>query len=309
MDYKYLFAISAIIIVLLLAACVILILLYRNCRAVCSNKVKTLMNQLTEKTDFFSNMTHELKTPLSVILGAIQLMDIKKVGQTEADSNLNKNVKIIKVNCYRLLRITNNLLDMAKMEAGYLKLKLVNCDLNLLLDEIVQSVMPYAVQRQLSLHYNKSAEDISTAVDIEKMERILLNLLSNAIKFTKPGGQINVSSYMFESRIRISVKDTGVGIAAENQEEVFNRFKQVDNYSSVENKGSGLGLSLVKSFVNLHQGGIKMISELGKGCEFLIDLPKNNVPEVINEFDSRDYNVQIAEAARIEFSNLHTVAS
>lgn len=306
---EYLLAGAIIFFILLLTVCVFLVLLYRRCKMECARNEQQLLRQLTEKTDFFTDMTHELKTPLSVILGAVQLMEMKKSVQCEEDSSFNKNLRIIKCNCYRLLRLTNNLLDMTRMEAGYLKLKPVNCNLSLLLEEIVQSVLPYAAQNQLSLEYSKPSEAISMAVDIEKIERIMLNLLSNAIKFTKPGGTIKVSSYAVEERIFISVKDSGTGIPVENQEEVFNRFKQLGNSPIIENKGSGIGLSLVKSFVTLHMGNIKIISKPDQGSEFIIDLPIRHVQDESNGFDSEEYNRLIAEAARIEFSVLHTVAS
>lgn len=316
MDYKYLLAVAVIFIILLLAACVILLLLYQKCRVAGTKNEKMLLNRLNaaikysnERTDFFSNMTHELKTPLSVILGAIQLMEMKKKGQVEEDSSFCKNMRIIKYNCYSLLRLTNNLLDLNKMETGYLKLSLINCELNLLLEEIVQSVKPYAIQKQLVLNYSKPSEVISTAVDIEKMERIMLNLLSNAIKFTKPGGTVSVSSYTAQGRVFISVKDSGAGIPAEKQEEVFERFKQVGNCPSVENKGSGIGLSLVKSFVSLHLGSIRINSEQDQGCEFVIDLPIRHVNDDAGKFGYEDYYTRIAEAAKIEFSALHSIAS
>lgn len=316
MDLEYLFAVAVILIILLLTACVTLLLLHRKCGMEFKRNEKILLEQLNAaversriKSDFFSNMTHELKTPLSVILGAVQLMEMKKNGQAVEENSFSKNMRIIKCNCYRLLRLTNNLLDLTKMEAGYLKLKPVNCDLDLLLEEIVQSVMPYAVQRQLNLYYNKPPEAIPTAVDIEKMERIMLNLLSNAIKFTKPGGTISVSSHTAGDRVLISVRDSGSGIPAENQEEVFSRFKQVGNCPYVENEGSGIGLSLVKSFVDIHQGGIKIVSDQGKGCEFIIELPKMHANDDVSEFDADDFNTRIAEAAKIEFSILHSVAS
>ena len=309
MDYKYLLMVALMLIMLLLTACMILLLLYIKRRTKCSNYEKALLEKLNKKTDFFANMNHELKTPLSVILGAIQLMEMKKSEQPEEDNSFSKNMRIIKYNCYRLLRLTNNLLDLTKAEAGYLKLKPVKCDLKLLLEEIIQSVMPYAVQSQLNLHYNRPSEAIYAAVDIEKMERILLNLLSNAIKFTKPGGSITVSTYTVEDRVFIAVKDSGAGIPAKNQEEVFSRFKQVENHHSVENKGSGIGLSLVKSFVSLHQGDIKIISEQGQGCEFIIELPIRQVNDELAEFGIIDYNTQIAEAAKIEFSILHYIVS
>lgn len=313
MDLGFLFTVAVILIILLLTAFMILLILYKKYRTESIKNEKTLLDKLNatiecskRKTDFFSNMTHELKTPLSVILGAIQLMEMKKNWQVEDESSFSKNMRVIKCNCHRMLRLTNNLLDLSKVEAGYLELKPVDCDLNLLLSEIVQSVIPYATQKQLNLHYNKPSETIPTGIDIEKMERIMLNLLSNAIKFTKPGGTISVSSYTTGDRVFISVKDSGSGIPAENQEEIFNRFKQLEGSNPVENKGSGIGLSLVKSFVSLHQGTIRIISEQGQGSEFIIDLPIRHTSDEICKNTTADHYNRIAEEAKIELSGLHS---
>ncbi len=333
MDYKYLLAVAVLCIVSLLASNAFLYMVHRKQKLESADKEKSMLEQQNriedlnkevvnlsslydgtledykKRTEFFSNITHELKTPLSVILGAIQLMERKLGGQNEEDM-INRNFRIIRHNCYRLLRLTNNLLDLTKMEAGYLNLKPVNCDLCTLLEEIVQSVMPYASQKQLELRYAKPSEPIKTAVDIEKMERIILNLLSNSIKFTKPGGTIDVSSYMTEdSSIRITVKDSGVGIPAETQEEVFGRYKQAGNDPLLENEGCGIGLSLVKSFVVLHKGNINVISEKGSGCEFVIDLPLMHVNDSTGESGLNDYYCRISEAANIEFADMRPVAS
>jgi two-component system, cell cycle sensor histidine kinase PleC len=333
MDYKYLLAAAVLCILLLIASNVTIYIVHRKLKFECTNKEKNMLElhnriealnkevanlsslyddsleDCKKRTEFYSNITHELKTPLSVILGAIQLMERKLGGQTEEAEMINRNFRIIRHNCYRLLRLANNLLDLTKMEAGYLLFKPVNCDLNLLLEEIVQSVIPYAAQKQLELHYSKSAVPIKTAVDIEKMERIILNLLSNSIKFTKPGGTINVSSYMADNSICIAVKDSGVGIPVEMQEEVFGRYKQAGKYPSLENEGSGIGLSLVKSFVSLHRGNIKVISENGSGCEFIIDLPPMHENDSTDESGLDDYYFRISEAANIEFADMHPIAS
>jgi two-component system cell cycle sensor histidine kinase PleC len=333
MDYRYLLAAAVLCIILLLASNVFLYIIHRRLKLENADKEKNILEQhnriddlnkeivnlsslydssleeCKKRTEFYSNITHELKTPLSVILCAIQLMERKLGGQAEEDGMINRNFRIIRHNCYRLLRLANNLLDLTKMEAGYLNLKPVNCNLDDLLEEIVQSVMPYAAQKQLELHYNKPAVSIKTAIDIEKMERIILNLLSNSIKFTKPGGTINVSSCVDDSRIRIGVKDSGVGIPVEMQEEVFGRYKQAGNYPLLENEGSGIGLSLVKSFVSLHKGDIKVISEKGSGCEFIIDLPLMHVSDSTGESGLADYYFRISEAANIEFSDMNPIAS
>ncbi|HEX2945085.1 MAG TPA: HAMP domain-containing sensor histidine kinase [Clostridia bacterium] len=307
MDYGYLFAIAVILIIALLAFCLASFVLYRKSLL----QIKSLTDQLNtsaeaveRKSEFFSNMAHELKTPLSVILGAVQLLGRKEGEQSE--SSFTKNLMIISCNCYRLLRLTNNLLDLNRIEAGYLSYKPVNCDLNQLISEIVQSVRPFASNRMLSLNYCGTNGPIFVAVDIEKMERIMLNLLSNAIKFTKPGGLVLVSVYVSGERACISVKDSGTGIPEESREMIFERYRQAGRDSAAENEGSGIGLSLVRSFVKLHQGNIRLSSEKDNGTEFIIDLPLKQLKSA-DVYESEELGASFEEAAKIEFSTIHTV--
>jgi Signal transduction histidine kinase len=278
-----------------------------------SKSIKNLSNlyesaiQYDKKiTDFFSNITHDLKTPISVILGAIQLIEMKKSGYTDEQNKNHMNYQIIRHNCYRLLRLANNLLDFARLDSGFLKLNLTNCNIAYLSEEITQSVIPYAKQKQINIIFDTQHEEINTAVDIDKIERAILNLLSNAIKFTPAGGSIFVSVSSFTDIVSISIKDTGIGIPVDKQKEIFERFRQVNSKLSKDNEGSGIGLSLVKSFVELHKGIIKVSSIDNKGSEFIIELPIRHIEEHDGKPEDpavTDRNVKIAEAANIEFSN------
>ncbi len=295
----------------MLAAFTVMLILFRkswlNERRL-TQKLNDVIETGNRRGEFFSSMTHELKTPLSVILGAIQLLEMKG-GELSTNENTARNLNTIKYNCYRLLRLTNNLLDLARSESGYLVLKPVNCELNTLLDEIVQSVRPFAEKKQLELCFRNAPEPVNIALDIEKTERIMLNLLSNAIKFTKPHGTITISTYQSDGKAFISVRDTGTGIPADMQSEIFTRYKQSGQCPKVENEGSGIGLSLVKTFVELHHGNIKLISEVDKGSEFIIDLPL-----MIAESDKTgkahaDISQGTAEAAKVEFASVHSITT
>jgi signal transduction histidine kinase len=333
MDYGYLFITAVILVFVLLAFCLALFILYRKSLLngkILAEQLNASIETAEKRSEFFSNMAHELKTPLSVILGAVQLLLMKEgerpshtavQGQAQEnlqervqgticelpDSAIRKNLGIISCNCYRLLRLTNNLLDLNRIEAGYLAFNPVSCDLNQFISEIVQSVRPFASNRNLSLNYSGAAGLIPVAADVEKMERIMLNLLSNAIKFTKPGGFIIVSTYVSGDRACISVKDSGSGIPEESRNLIFERYRQAGRDRQAENEGSGIGLSLVKSFVKLHQGNIRLNSEKGKGTEFVIDLPLKpaNGEPLGNE--AEELNSKFEEAAKIEFSSIHTV--
>lgn len=334
MDYGNLFITAVILVFVLLALCLALFILYRKSllnEKILTEQLNASIQMAEKKSEFFSNMAHELKTPLSVILGAVQLLLMKESAQAQTrgaiqeqsrenaqervqrtiseqpDSAFKKNLGIISCNCYRLLRLTNNLLDLNRIEAGYLVFNPINCDLNQFISEIVQSVRPFASNRNLSLNYSGAAGSIPVAADVEKMERIMLNLLSNAIKFTKPGGFIIVSTYVSGERACISVKDSGSGIPEESRNLIFERYKQAGHDRQAENEGSGIGLSLVKSFVKLHQGNIRLNSEKGKGTEFVIDMPLKPADGEPLGNEAEELNSKFEEAAKIEFSSIHTV--
>ncbi|HOL91629.1 MAG TPA: HAMP domain-containing sensor histidine kinase, partial [Clostridiales bacterium] len=280
-----------------------------------NNNAKLLKKQFdsaieanSRRTGFFSSMVHELKMPLSIILGAAQLIEMKRKSERQDENGMEKHIAAIKCNCYRMMRLTGNLLDLARSEAGYLVLKPVNCDLCRLLEEIVRSVRPYAMKKQIGLVFRSAHDSIVAAVDIEKMERIMLNLLSNAIKFTDPGGSVIVSAYSADGRVFISVKDTGVGIPPDRQNDIFGLYSQAGIHSA-EKEGSGIGLYLVKAFAELHHGNVRLISEEGKGSEFIVDLPSGTVTSSPEVSDAGEFGIKAGDAVSIEFSGGHSVLS
>ncbi|MBN3410339.1 PAS domain-containing sensor histidine kinase [Clostridium botulinum] len=222
-------------------------------------------------TEFLSNISHELKTPLNVIFTAVQLLGFyeKDVDYEKQD----KYLKLIKQNCYRLMKLINNLLDTTKLDSGYLKLNLVNYNIVSLIEEITLSVTSYAESKGINIIFDTDVEEKIIAVDTDKIERIILNLLSNSIKFTNPGGHIFVKIKDSGENVYIHVKDTGVGIPSDKLESIFERFFQVDKTLKKNKEGTGIGLHLVKSFVEMHKGTVHIKSELGQGTEFIIKLP------------------------------------
>ena len=302
-------ALAAVVVLAAALAFVSLCLIKSN------NNAKLLKKQLdsaieanSRRTGFFSSMVHELKMPLSIILGAAQLIEMKRKSEHQDENGTEKHIAAIKCNCYRMMRLTGNLLDLARSEAGYLVLKPVNCDLCRLLEEIVRSVRPYAMKKQIGLVFRSAHDSIVAAVDIEKMERIMLNLLSNAIKFTDPGGSVIVSAYSADGRVFISVKDTGVGIPPDRQNDIFGLYSQAGIHSA-EKEGSGIGLYLVKAFAELHHGNVRLISEEGKGSEFIVDLPSGTVTSSPEVSDVGEFGIKAGDAVSIEFSGGHSVLS
>jgi PAS domain S-box-containing protein len=233
------------------------------------------------RTDFFANISHELRTPLNVILSSLQLVNLYlNNGEDAIDKyKLSKYTKIMKQNCYRLLRLVNNLIDITKIDSGYLELSLENKNIVAVVEDITLSVAEYIENKSVNLIFDTETEEKIMALDPDMVERIVLNLLSNSIKFTRPNDSIYVSLYEDEDRFIISVKDTGIGIPQDKLNVIFDRFRQVEQSLIRLREGSGIGLSLVKSLVELHGGTISVKSTLGVGSEFFISLPIRKIPE------------------------------
>ena len=252
------------------------------------------------KTHFISNISHELKTPINVIMSAIQLINYNTKESPSYSKNKN-TLAIIDDNCKRLLRLINNLIDVQKHELDDTKLNLSAVNVVNLIEMLVTSVVPYAESKNLNLIFDTNKEDVILKVDSDKLERIILNLLSNAIKFSKPNGEIKVT-LSFEDCLYISVTDNGIGIAQENLNKIFDKFTQLDTSFSRKNEGSGIGLSIVKSFVLLHNGKISVKSELNKGTSFLIELPLTETSNIETEDASYD---NLSENVKIELSDIY----
>ena len=256
--------------------------------------------------EFFSNISHELKTPLNVLLGAVQILSLSANNEHNSliESSSNKYLKTMKQNCYRLVRLVNNLIDISKFDSGYFKLNLHNHNVVTVVEDITLSVADYAKNKGIDLIFDTDIEEKEMAIDLDKIERIILNLLSNSIKFTDKGGQILVSLIDKDNKIQISIKDTGVGIPKDKLDVIFERFGQVDKTLARNREGSGIGLSLVKSIVDMHDGTIKVLSEFGNGSEFIIELPVRLVEEE-QVSDGRLYESKV-EKINIEFADIYS---
>lgn len=262
------------------------------------------MNRLI--TEFYVNISHELKTPLNVILAAIQILQMPSKEQLPDffEIKLNKYLKTMKQNCFRLLRLINNIIDSSKLNSGYLKANMGNYNIVSVVEEITMSVADYIQDKGVDLIFDTDTEEKVMAIDADKIERVILNLLSNAVKFTDKGDQIMVAIDDSNDNIIISVRDTGVGIPEDKLNMIFERFGQVDKTLSRNQEGSGIGLTLVKSIINMHDGNIKVESKVGEGCNFIIELPVKIVKEEkISENFLYTNNVQ---RISIEFSDIYS---
>lgn len=260
-------------------------------------------------TEFFANISHELKTPLNIIFCSIQLTDLyNKNSPNDNNLQFSNCKKSIKQNCYRLLRLVNNLIDITKHDAGFLELSMEKCNIVNLLEDISLSVIPYIQSKGLELVFDTDIEEKIMYCDPDKIERIVLNLLSNAIKFSSAPGIIYIYLKDMGDFISFSVKDTGIGIKEDQLNIIFERFKQVNKSFTREQEGSGIGLSLVKALVELHNGSIEVNSSYGEGSEFIVNLPSNmnfcaNKAETLNDKHISQYSN--AEKVTIEFSDIY----
>lgn len=254
-------------------------------------------------TDFFSNISHELKTPLNVIYSAIQVLSLHKSEDKEFMLRQDKYLKVVRQNCYRLIRLINNLLDLSKHDAGFLKLNLGTYNIVSVVEEITLSVVEYAKSKGIDIIFDTDIEEKIITFDPDKIERIILNLLSNAIKFNRDGGKILVNISDMNEKIAIYVEDTGLGIPDDKLEIIFERFRQVDKSLKRENEGSGIGLSLVKSFVEMHGGTVSIKTELDVGSSFVIYLPA--ILQKLEKFEGNLFYESNVERIDIEFSDIY----
>ncbi|MBO3445588.1 sensor histidine kinase [Clostridium sp. CCUG 7971] len=253
------------------------------------------------KSHLISNISHELRTPLNVITSSVQLLRYKNKNSKELTEN---TFDIIDNNCNRLLRLTNNLIDIDKYEYGKLNLNLENINIVDIIENIVVSTSPLANSKSLNLVFDTNDEFIYMAIDIDKIERIVLNLISNAIKFSKPNMDINVSLIKNEDNLRIIVADKGIGISQDNIKNIFKRFSQVDTSLNRKNEGSGIGLSIVDTFVKSHKGSIHVVSKLNVGTEFIIDLPIYTLNENTKSYYEYD-TLNSKNNANLELSDIY----
>lgn len=259
------------------------------------------------KTEFIANISHELRTPINIIFSTIQLfafyIDNGKV--LENIKNINTYSSTIKQNCFRLLRLVNNIIDITKIDSGFMELNLKNKNIVEVVEEITLSTVEYARSMDRTVIFDTNVEEKITAIDEEKVERVLLNLISNAIKFTKEGDTIDVVVRVEEEVVIISVKDSGIGIEEDKLSQVFQRFKQVDSSLSRNSEGSGIGLSIVKSLVEMHCGSIEVKSKINQGSEFIIKLPVGFTSNDDKNQNSNFASKSKVEKIHIEFSDIY----
>ena len=230
---------------------------------------------------FYNNISHELRTPLNVVMSSIQLFEM--MGD-DIFLSYNRNKfklynSLMKKNCFRLLRVINNLIDSSKFDSGNISLRIDNHNIVKTLNEIIENTKSYAKEKGLKITLKSKNKKIITAFDEDKLTRAILNIISNALKFTPRGGRISIDVKKKAEYIYIVIEDTGIGIPEDKIDSIFERFVQADSTTTRNHEGIGIGLSIANSIVNLHDGEISVKSELGKGSVFKIMLPVKTVEE------------------------------
>ncbi|QMU28145.1 hybrid sensor histidine kinase/response regulator transcription factor [Adhaeribacter radiodurans] len=259
----------------------------KNKRKLTQLKAEQLLEIERLKSRFFANISHELRTPLTLILSPLE----KKLRTLEANHPDQADFRLMQRNGQRLLHLVNQLLDLSKLEAGKMKLETQQGDLVPFFHRITDAFASLAEDRKIHFTVLAPAESRWVSFDADKLEKILNNLLSNAFKFTLAHGEVTailtlkfsltpliLPSEKVFLQAEFTVQDTGIGISPQQLELIFDRFHQVDNSLTREQEGTGIGLSLTRELVELHEGTIVVNSEPGKGSQFVVTLPLELVP-------------------------------
>jgi signal transduction histidine kinase/DNA-binding response OmpR family regulator len=241
------------------------------------------------KTKFFTNVSHEFRTPLSLIVSPLE-----KLSDQVKDTDQRKNIDLIQRNTKRLLNLVNQLLDFRKMEVHDIRFHPSGGDIIQFVRETVYSFLDLSEKKNIKLTFESNTSSLEAIFDHDKVEKILFNLLSNAFKFTMGNGAISVIVDVKElsenNTIEITVKDSGIGIPPEKHELIFERFFQNELPTSLVNQGSGIGLAITKEFVRIHGGTIRVESEPGKGSSFIVELPLKKLVNAVHETVSEPMN-------------------
>jgi len=239
-------------------------------KAIISKQAEKLKQLDIAKTRFFSNITHEVRTPLTLIIGPL-----KQFIKTNPTTR-NQLSGVVK-NAHHLLNLINQLLDLSKLESGQMKVEVTHGDIIAYTQELVNRFIPFAASKKQRICFLSNTKNWKTNFDKDKWDKIIYNLLSNSIKFTPNGGAIQLSLLKTQvnnkSQIHLEIKDTGQGIKKEQLEQVFNRFYQADGSSIRDQEGTGIGLALVKELVEIQGGEIWVTSNIGEGTSFELKVP------------------------------------
>jgi signal transduction histidine kinase len=223
------------------------------------------------KSEFLANMSHELRTPLNSVIGFSDLLLERLYG--ELNARQENYIRNIQASGKHLLSLINDILDLSKIEAGRMELDVAQVHVPSALQNAMMLIRERAQRNGIALSCNVDSRIADVPADERKFKQIMLNLLSNAVKFTPRGGRVDMAARLANGHLEVSVSDTGLGIAPESQQAVFEEFRQVGRTGSAVQEGTGLGLALARRFAELHGGTIRLESEPGGGSTFTVTLP------------------------------------
>jgi signal transduction histidine kinase len=248
------------------------------------------------KSDFLATMSHELRTPLNSILGFSEVL----LSANQLNEKQKRWVGNIQSSGERLLNLINDILDLARIEAGKMQIRVVEFSVYDVCEGLLNMFRPLAEKKNIDLRAQLEAGIPVLRQDVVKLQQILSNLLSNAVKFTPEGGRVVLKAEADAEALVLTVADTGVGIAPEDQELVFEKFRQAGNPLTREHAGTGLGLSIVRELSKLLGGEVTLQSELGRGSTFTVRLPLHRSEEPRLEFDLANEGVDLSKAQRVD---------
>jgi signal transduction histidine kinase len=245
----------------------------RNVRllAIVGERTREAEEATRHKTEFLSNMSHELRTPLNAIIGFAEVMLTRMAG--EVNERQEDYLKDIRSSGHHLLSLVNDILDLAKIEAGRMELEPREFSLREALLSGVSVIRGRADAAHITVEAEFGADVDEVVADERRVKQVVFNLLSNAVKFTPDGGRIAIRTSRSNGEVLVEVRDTGIGIAPEEQTRIFEEFRQARTVNIRTAEGTGLGLALAKRFVELHGGRLSLKSEPGKGSTFAFTLP------------------------------------
>ncbi|MDO5010225.1 MAG: ATP-binding protein [Intestinibacter bartlettii] len=256
------------------------------------------------RLDFFANISHELRTPVNLILSSIQVLKLKLDNLNKEDYDyFSTYMNIMEHNTFRLVKLINNLIDSTKIDSDSIQIHPINEDIINFIEEICSSVIHFIKSKNMNLVFDTDKEEEIISFDPNFIERIMLNILSNAVKFNKEKGTIFVNVSVKEKDVVVEVKDEGPGIPKEKIPTIFDRFEQVRTKMKSEQEGSGIGLYIVKSLVQIHGGTVKVESGDNKGCSVIFTLPRKTLKN--QENNSIRYKESKINMMEVEFSDIY----
>ncbi|MGL5153264.1 MAG: ATP-binding protein, partial [Clostridium sp.] len=268
-----------------------------------AEKYKEIQEYDKIREEFFANLSHEVRTPINVLYSSIQLLKQSRstLSNEEFLVKFDKYEDNMKLNCLRLLRLVNNILALTKVNSGNYNITYQTMEGVCFIEDIVHSVIPYAHIKGVSIMFDTNEEECYISIEPFAIEKVILNILSNSIKFTKDGGKIFVECDIKPEWFTITISDNGIGIPRAMRQVVFERFAQINKSFNRESEGSGIGLALVKSLVELHSGKV-YFNDVEEGTSITIKLP-NTLRN--NSTMKAHLTSNITEKAKIELSDIY----